>query len=325
MDAMSQPIDNEELEHLLQKWTATPMGRKTFLAAVPTLMAACVSGDRNREGDNTGQESALTVEQEKQLTQAVLPELEKDFPRMQNAAVQGYVNQVGQKIVARNSLARNPYTYTFRVVEAPYPNAFALPAGTVFVTRPLVAMAETEAELAGVLGHEIGHIKARHTAERMQEEKDDWLYTGIGALIGALIGYGIGRSACKGNKACETQATLIGTGLGAGAGYLIGKYAFFANSQEDEMEADRVAFHTAVKTGYHKDYVGKFYEKLYQIESSGDEESELFSKLNDAMTTHPPAEERVKQMHELASSLGGTGRGIVSTPYFDRIRKACDA
>lgn len=323
---MPQPIDNEELEHVLQKWTSTPYGRKTFLAAIPTLMAACVSGDRSREGDNTDQDSALTVEQEMQLTKAVLPELEKDFPRMQNGAVQGYVNRVGQTIVARNGLARNPYTYTFRVVEAPYPNAFALPAGTIFVTRPLVAMAETEAELAGVLGHEIGHIKARHTAERMQDEKDDWLYTGIGALIGALLGYGIGRSACpKGDSDCVTSATLIGTGLGAGAGYLISKYAFFANSQEDEMEADRVAFRTAVKTGYHKDYVGKFYEKLYMIESGGDDESELFSKLNDAMTTHPPAEERVKQMHELASSVGGAGNGIVSTPYFDNIRKACDA
>lgn len=323
---MPQTIDNEELEHLLQKWTSTRHGRRTFLAAVPTLMAACVSSDRTREGDNTGQEAALTVEQERQLTASVLPELEKDFPRMQNGAVQGYINQVGQKIVARNGLARNPYTYSFRVVEAPYPNAFALPAGTVFVTRPLVAMAETEAELAGVIGHEIGHIKARHTAERMQEEKDDWMYTGIGALIGAILGFAIGRSACpKGDNDCITQATLIGTGLGAGAGYLVSKYAFFANSQEDELEADRVAFHTAVKTGYHKDYVGKFYEKLYEIEASGDDESELFSKLNDAMTTHPPAEERVKQMHELAASLGGGARGIVSTPYFDNIRKICDA
>ncbi|MCB1171721.1 MAG: M48 family metalloprotease, partial [Leptospiraceae bacterium] len=145
------------------------------------------------------------------------------------------------------------------------------------------------------------------------------------AIIGLILGFAIGRSACpKGDDDCVAKASLIGAGLGAGTGYLISKYAFFANSQEDEMEADRVAFRTSVQTGYHKDYVGKFYEKLYEIESSGDDESELFSKLNDAMTTHPPAEERVKQMHELAASVGGGGRGIISTPYFDNIRKACD-
>ncbi|MCB1303844.1 MAG: M48 family metalloprotease, partial [Leptospiraceae bacterium] len=327
---MPRLTDQEEIEHIFEKWTSTPYGRRSFLAIAPTILTACISGDRNREGDNTGQETSMTVEDERALTQSVLPELQKDYPRMQNAAVQNYVNRVGQTIVARNGLYKNPYTYSFTVVEAPYPNAFALPAGTVFVTKPLMGLAETEAELAGVLGHEIGHIKARHVAERMEEEKNGWnfwKYIFGGAGIGALLGYGIGRAACRGNKACENKATIVGAGVGAGIGYLVSKYAYFANSQEDEMEADRVAFNTSVGAGYDKQYVGRFYERLLEIQEAGDDEeaNPLFSKLSDAMQTHPPAEERVEQMHQMQTSLGGRGKGVVSTPYFDQIQKICNA
>ena len=175
---------------MLAKWTSTTLGRKQFLASIPLLLAACNSSSNNRmrEGDNTGQKTDMTPQDEARLTQEVLPQMQKDYPKIENPELQNYIQNLGQKIVKANNLENNPYKYSFTVVGVNYVNAFALPAGTVFVTAPLLAMAGSEAELAGVVGHEIGHIQARHTAERMQAAKDSessmWIFSGVVALIG---------------------------------------------------------------------------------------------------------------------------------------------
>jgi predicted Zn-dependent protease len=131
-----------------------------------TGLLACATTDRSRyrEGDNAGQDVGMTVQDEKRLTEEALPQMRKDYPEAKNAELQKYIAGVGQKIVKANKLDGQPYHYTFTVVDVEDVNAFALPAGQVFVTAPLIAMASNEAELAGVVSHEIGHIMARHTA-----------------------------------------------------------------------------------------------------------------------------------------------------------------
>ena len=81
-----------------------------------------------------------------------------------NKEMQAYVNEIGQSL-AKNT-ERPDVSYTFTVLDSPMVNAFALPGGYVYVTRGLLALANSEAELAGVIGHEIGHVTARHSAER---------------------------------------------------------------------------------------------------------------------------------------------------------------
>ncbi len=106
--------------------------------------------------------------------------------------------------------------------------------------------------------------------------------------------------------------------MGAGGGLLAQKYTFLVNSREDEMEADRIGFKYAVGAGYDKDQVGKFYEKLLQKEKeAGKTGSSIVKSLSDAMSTHPPSEERIKQMNELAAKTPG-GKGITDTPDFKR-------
>lgn len=304
-----------ELEKSLKELVATPSGRRSFLKAMPLLLAACASTPetRYREGDNTGQAAALTVAEEKQMTAQVLPKMRKDYPPLKDAKLQRYISQLGHKIVAKNGLSGHPYNYSFTVVDVNYVNAFALPAGTVFVTTPLIAMADSEAELAGVVGHEIGHVKARHSAERMfkakQQQNKSWLYALGGGLGGALLGYGVGKLVCPPkDKACLTKAAAYGGGAGAMGGLLIQKYAFMANSREDEMEADRIGFRTSTKAGYHKDYVGRFYSKLLKMEESRKQGGTVLASLADAMSTHPPSQERVAQMNELASETSGAGK-----------------
>jgi predicted Zn-dependent protease len=321
----------EDLENQLKKIVSTPVGRRGFLKIAPLLLAGCatqLTSDRKREGDNTNQKTSMSFEDEKNLTKEALPEMKKDYPPVNNPQLQNYISAIGNKIVRANNLHENPYTYSFQVVGVPYINAFALPAGTIFVTAPLLAYAETEAELAGVIGHEIGHVKARHTAERMEASKKnknkELLYTLGGGLLGGAAGFGLGKLLCSKNQndECLKRVTTLGLAAGAGGAYLIQKYAYMANSREDEMEADRIGFRTSVKSEYSKEHVGLFYEKLLKMEEErGGEGDPLFASLADAMSTHPPGKERVKQMKEMANSESPQQSPIISTPDFVQMKK----
>lgn len=324
------------MEKELKELMTRESGRRAFIAAMPLLLASCatkVTSNRYREGDNKGQKAALTVDEEKKMTLEYLPKMKKDYPALKDAETQRYINELGQKIVSANGLNGKPYRYNFTVVDAKNVNAFALPAGTVFVTAPLIKMAETEAELAGVVGHEIGHITARHTAERLyaaqKAEKKTWLYTLGGGLVGGALGYGLSKIVCKKqDQECIRRVAMYGAMAGGGAGLLIQKYGFMANSREDEMEADRIGFRTSVAANFHKDYVGKFYEKLLVMEKKyqkNGQSNSLLKGVADAMSTHPPSEKRVSQMKSMASKQSAKRSAVVSSKAFqkmqDRLKK----
>ncbi len=298
-----------------------------LLLSAVILSCAPATSSRYREGSNVGQEIPLTVQEERRLTEEALPKMLKDYPPAGNRELQNYVSNLGMKIVRANNLEGNPYHYEFTVVDVAAVNAFAMPAGKIFVTAPLIAMASNEAELAGVISHEIGHVVARHAAERMyameKAENKTWLLAGGGGIVGAAAGFGLGMLLCgDGDAACMARAALIGGALGAGGGLLVQKYTFLVNSREDEMEADRIGFRYAVGAGYDKDQVGKFYEKLLETEKkAGKGDSTVLSSLADAMSTHPPSEERVKQMNELAMNSPAK-KGLVSTVDFNRAKQA---
>ena len=297
-----------------------------LLSAV-ILSCAPATSSRYREGSNVGQDIPPTVQDERRLTEEALPKMLKDYPPAGNRELQNYVSNLGMKIVRANNLEGNPYHYEFTVVDVVAVNAFAMPAGKIFVTAPLIAMASNEAELAGVISHEIGHVVARHAAERMyameKAENKTWLLAGGGGIVGAAAGFGLGMLLCgDGDAACMARAALIGGALGAGGGLLVQKYTFLVNSREDEMEADRIGFRYAVGAGYDKDQVGKFYEKLLETEKKASKSgSAVLSSLADAMSTHPPSEERVKQMNELAMN-SPSKKGLVSTADFSRAKQA---
>jgi beta-barrel assembly-enhancing protease len=319
----------EQLETQLKQLISTSTGRRAFLQSLPLLLVACSTPPktRYREGDNSGQAAALTVEQEKQLTAELMPELRKEYPPLKDPQMQNYITQLGQKVVRANNLHNNPYTYSFAVVDVNYVNAFALPAGTVFVTTPLIAMSDSEAELAGVIGHEIGHVKARHSAERMYQaqkaQKRSWIYALGGGLAGAALGLGVGSLVCPPkDRQCLSKAAQYGGAAGVGGGLLIQKYGFMANSREDEMEADRIGFNTSLRAGYHKDHVGGFYEKLQQMEEQRKTGGPILASFADALSTHPPSRERVQQMRQMAQRASGQGQ--ITSPDFVQIKRKAE-
>lgn len=224
-----------------------------------TVYCAPTNASRYREGSNVDQETTLTVQEKQRLTREALPQIQKDYPSAKNQELQKYISDPGMKIIRANHLEGNPYHYTFAVVDVADVNTFAMPAGTIFIIAPLIALASSEAELAGVVSHEIGHVVARQTAERMsameKSQNKIWIYAN-------------GRAA-----------------------------------------------------GYDKDQVGKFYEKLLEIErKSGRGDGVVVKNLADAMSTHPPSEERVRQMQSLAAQSPARP-SITSTQPFNRAKQ----
>lgn len=303
--------------------------RRAFLQTLPLLVASCAArpSHRTREGNLTGSETSLSVEDEKRLTAEVMPQMRKDYPPLNNTELQNYIHSMGQTIVRASNLDGNPYRYTFTVVDSPQINAFALPAGTVFVTSALIANCSNEAELAGVVGHEVGHIRARHSAIRMESarraQSQSWKYAVGGGLLGGIAGLGLGKLLCPPSDAqCKATAMQTGAALGAGGGMLVQKYGFMANSREDEMEADRIGFRTSVAAGWSKDHVGGFFEKLLKMEQRSKVRTDGIARaLQDAMSTHPPSVERVTQMRELASSQPSQSQPIVNSSDFLRLQR----
>lgn len=295
------------------------------------VLVSCSSkpkySDRYREGDNKGQRAALTVEEERKLTREALPQMKKEYPQVDNRELQGYIERIGNKILRANNLDGKPYSYTFTAVDSPMVNAFAMPAGSVFITAPIIAMADSEAEIAGVLGHEVGHVVARHTAERMYvakaEQGKTWLMGGIGAGVGLAAGIFLGGKMCDPkDTVCRGKYALGGGAAGAAGGLLVQKYGFMKNSQEDELESDRVGFRYAVNAGYDKDKVGDFYAKLLAMEKNARKGGNAVTNwLQDAMSSHPPSNARVAQATELKGSLQNKGIPISSSSEFESMRR----
>ena len=319
----------QDLDSVLKEWNSTSMGRRSFLKVIPLLLASCSTIPQTqykyREGDNSGQAVSLSPLEEKRMSEQVLPQMRKDYPPIKDPEVQSYVSRLGQRVVKANGLDASFYNYTFQVVQTPQVNAFALPAGPVFITAPLIAMVDTEAELVGVVGHEIGHIKARHTAERiyrMEQSRGKTIANLLGGgILGGILGYGVGKLICASNdRECKRRALQLGVTVGAAGGALISKYGFMAHSREDELEADRVGFRASVKAGYSKEHVGDFYEKLLVMEEQSKIKSGVMSSFTDAMSTHPPSRQRVQQMKIMAKEVTGFGKGKVSSQDFDRIK-----
>ena len=322
-------MNSEELlKAELQKITSTPLGRRAFLGILPFLLMSCATSpkSRYREGDNTGQTTSLTLEDEEKMAREYIPKMRKQYPSYKNSYAQDYIKDLGEDIVQSNNLAANPYNYSFEIVESEHINAFALPAGTIFVTRPLVQMSETEAELAGVIGHEIGHVKARHTAERIdllkREERKSLLYGLGGAIVGGAAGFGLGKLLCgKKDRECLARIASYGALAGSTGGLLIQRFAFMAHSREDEMEADRIGFKMSTKAGHHPGYVGNFYTKLLEMEQQYQKNQNALSKaFVDAMSTHPPSRERAIQIDEMKKNVL-LKKGKITSPSFKKVKK----
>jgi len=144
-------------------------------------------------------------------------------PLVQDDKLQAYVNKVGRYVAAQSG--RPDLNWTFGVIESPTVNAFAAPGGYVFVTRGLYAILTNEAELAGILAHEVGHVNARHHVRLMQKQRvvamgQELLLKKAGdSTVKALVGNGAEISARALDKSAEFEADRLGVYYATRAGY----------------------------------------------------------------------------------------------------------
>jgi predicted Zn-dependent protease len=224
------------------------MTRNPLAPLLLALAALGLSGCANQTSPATGRQffSTVSAGDEAKLGAEEHPKILEEFggAYSEKPNLNAYVTQIGQQ-VAQNA-ERKDVTYTFTVLNSDDINAFALPGGYVYVTRGLVALANNEAELAGVLGHEIGHVNARHTAERAGQQQKASILSALGVAAATLLG----------GDTLGQMATGVAQ---EGSAVYLGQY-----SQDQEFEADSLGVRYIAKTGYDPQAMASFLDSLDQ-------------------------------------------------------------
>jgi predicted Zn-dependent protease len=199
-------------------------------------------------------------------------EIETQYGFYEDEELGAYVTSIGDRMAWLSEHPNLPWT--FRVLDSPAVNAFALPGGFVYVTRGLVAYAGSEAELAGVIGHEIGHVTGRHSRGRQ-----------TGSLIASLM-------ILAGSLMSETVRDLVSLGVPQlAAGLALTKY-----SRGHELDADERGIRYATQAGYNPYGIGGFFETLQSLEEHSDRK-----KLPGWISTHPQVDDRIERSNGWAA------------------------
>jgi len=209
-----------------------------------------------------------------------------------DAKLQAYVNGVGQRLAAKSH--RPELRWTFTVLDSPEINAFALPGGFVYVTRGIMAYLDSEADLAGVIGHEIGHVTARHGAQRATRQQ----HAGIGVFAATVLG-----------------AVLEGAGV-AGAGDLVGQAsqqvaagAIASYSRDQELQADQLGAEYLARTNYDPDNMVAVIRLLRDQEQFAADAARAAGRAlpdrNQWLASHPSNEQRLQDIQQIAARYKG--------------------
>lgn len=216
--------------------------------------------------------SLMSAAEERRIGASMDQEIVAEYGVVDDPEIRDYVSGVGARLVASS---HDPEaTFTFRVLDDPLVNAFALPGGYVYLTRGILAHLQDEAAMAGVLGHEIGHVTARHSAQRYTQQ----VIWGAGLELGSL--------------AVDASPDLEAA-LGSAAQLLLLKY-----SRDDEREADDLGVQYAGKLGYDTTSMAAFFTTLERLSGARPGPLSWFS-------THPDPGERAETIRRRSRELAG--------------------
>ena len=223
------------------------------------------------------------------------PQLMEEFGGAYGGPQAAYVNRVGQNIALQSGLSRNAGDFTVTLLNSPVNNAFAIPGGYVYVTRQLMALMNDEAELAGVLGHEVGHVAAQHSKKRQSAAQRNAILGVLGSVLGGVIG--------------DSGGLLGGLGgLLQNNAMQIAQYATLGFSRSQELQADQLGVQYLKSAGYDPLALSTMLASLANqtvLEArlaGGDARS-----TPEWASTHPDPASRVRNAQTLASKVGGSG------------------
>jgi predicted Zn-dependent protease len=229
-----------------------------------------------------------SLEKEVRLGQQLAAQVDREAKLIDDPLVTEYVNRVGQNIVLHSD-AKVPFT--IKVIDSDDVNAFALPGGFFYVNKGLILAAESEAEIAGVMAHEIAHVAARHGVEQASKAQlINWASIGL-IFVGGPLG------------AIAYNAASFGVPL-----------AFLKFGRGAENEADKLGAQYAWASGYDSNSLISFFEKLERKEK---DKPGTLSKL---FRSHPPTPDRIVHVRNLVARFPDRDEYVVNTSDFDRVK-----
>jgi predicted Zn-dependent protease len=229
----------------------------------------------------------VSVEQEKKIGAKEAKTVEENMGILDDSRLTTYLDAVGQRLAEESP--RRDVAYRFQVVDTTDPNAFALPGGYVYVTRGLLALVNSEDELAGVVGHEIGHVAARHSVQRISKQGPFSMVFGIVSGLTGLV------------------SPVVGNIVG-GIGDFTQSLIFAPYSRGQETEADRVGQDMAAKAGWDPAGLSVFLatlEREVELMSKGPQRHSFFD-------SHPATPDRVAKTSDHARTLKRAARRPIS-------------
>jgi predicted Zn-dependent protease len=272
----------------------SPLLTLTMTAALMTPFAAAAS-KKEKDPDEIGNRDVgkgvnfYSIEKEIAMGKQLAQQVEQQAKIINDPVIAEYVNRLGQNLV-RNSDAKVPFT--IKVLDSEEVNAFALPGGFFFVNSGLILKADSEAELAGVMAHEIAHVAARHGTRQATRGQIAGLATIPLIFMGGWTGYGIYQAA----------SVMV-------------PVTFLHFSRAFESEADMLGLEYMYKAGYDPSAFVDFFEKIETLEKKKP------GTMAKVFSTHPPTEDRIKAVQkDIQEDLKAKPEYVVTTSEFNDVK-----
>ena len=268
-------------------WRILHAGARLVLAAaVASLAAACSVNPATGERQLT----LISESQEIQMGREADQEISAQLGLYPDESAQAYVSALGKELAAKSE--RPDLPWSFKVVDDPIVNAFALPGGFIYITRGIMAHLNSEAELVGVLGHEIGHVTGKHSVERLSKAQLAQVGLGVGMIV-------------------SPEFRQFGDLAQMGMGLLFLKY-----SRDDEREADELGVRYSLRGGYDARQMPEVFTVLKRVgEMAG------AGGIPNWLATHPDPEQRQERIQGMLEGREAEFEGlkVERAGYFQRL------
>lgn len=245
--------------------------KRNIEVALILIIVGVLTGCARNPATGEKELALVSESQEVALGQQSHPEILAQFGRIEDEALQSYFSEIGQEMAAISHRPDLPWTFT--VVDDPLVNAFALPGGYIYFTRGILAYMNNEAEMAGVLGHEIGHVTARHAVNQMSRAQLFGLGLGLGSIFSPTF------------RQFSDLAQM-------GVGLLFLKYG-----RDDERESDQLGIEYMYEMGYDPREMSDFFQVFQRMsEESG-------QSMPGWLSSHPTPPSRIRDTQQLAQEI----------------------
>ena len=255
------------------------------------FVTALLPGCATVQNPVTGKAERTVMDERSEIAEGAKahPQILAEFGEYKNPQVQAYVNEVGQRLAKASH--RPDLDWHFTVLDSPDVNAFALPGGYVYVTRGIMAYMHSEADLAGVIGHEIGHVSARHGSQRATRQQT----ASIGVLAATLLGVVLEAGGLPGAASAASQASQ-----GLAAGY-VAKYSRGQESQADKLGAEYLS-----RVNYDPHNMVDVIKVLENQERFAADQARTEGRAprqggSDWLASHPSNEQRLRDITQIAN------------------------